>query len=394
MSRQYYSGRDLRRAITIEDLRQMARRRLPEFCFEYLEGGAEDELTLAANRRAFQAIGFVPRQLVKVDQVSTATTLFGRPLATPMIVAPTGFNGMLWPAADRALARLAAEQGCISALSTAASDSIEQVAAAIADQPAARAWFQLYMLTRPGLTERLLERAKAANCEALVLTTDLVWLGNREWDRRNFVRPQVLSLRRKLEVLRHPRWLLRTLWPHGLPSFGNLDEFLPAENRSAQGGAQFLGTQMTRTLDWHTVAWLRQAWPGKLILKGILRSDDALRAVDHGVDGIVISNHGGRQLDGSIASLAALPAIAERCQGKLALILDGGIRRGSDIAKALTLGADAVMVGRALLYGMAAAGPAGAAHAFAIVQGEFERTMGQLGCADLRALERSLLSEA
>ena len=166
MSRQYYSGRDLRRAITIEDLRQMARRRLPEFCFEYLEGGAEDELTLAANRRAFQAIGFVPRQLVKVDQVSTATTLFGRPLATPMIVAPTGFNGMLWPAADRALARLAAEQGCISALSTAASDSIEQVAAAIADQPAARAWFQLYMLTRPGLTERLLERAKAANCAA------------------------------------------------------------------------------------------------------------------------------------------------------------------------------------------------------------------------------------
>lgn len=392
MSRSYYSGRNLQRAITIEDLRRMARRRLPAFSYEYLEGGAEEEISLARNREAFHQIGFLPRQLVKVDEVSTATTLFGRPMKTPMIIAPTGFNGMLWPGADRALARLAAQQGFISTLSTAASDSIEQVAAEVEDVADARRWFQLYMLTQPGITERLLERAEKAGCEALMLTTDTVWLGNREWDRRNFIRPQVLSFRRKLEVLRHPAWLLRIMVPHGLPSFGNFDEFLPPQNRTAQGGAQFIGTYMSRSLDWNTVAWLRRQWKGRLILKGIMRCDDAQKAIDHGVDGIVISNHGGRQLDGSLGTLEALPAIAGRFKGKLALLLDGGIRRGTDIAKAVTLGADAVMVGRALLYGMAAAGPAGARHAWEILQTELTRTLGQLGCASLDQLDESLLS--
>ena len=275
---------------------------------------------------------------------------------------------------------------CLSTLATARP---REVAAAA---PGGRRWFQLYMLTQPGITERLLERAEKASCEALVLTTDTVWLGNREWDRRNFIKPQVLSFRRKLEVLTHPEWIWRTMVPHGLPSFGNFDEFLPPQNRTAQGGAQFIGTYMARDLTWETVAWLRSQWKGKLILKGIMRSDDAQKALDHGVDGIIISNHGGRQLDGSLGTLEALPAIAERYKGKLALLLDGGIRRGTDIAKAVTLGADAVMVGRALLYGMAAAGPRGASHAYGILLSELQRTLGQLGCARLDQLEPSLLS--
>lgn len=391
MTRYRYQGRDYRRAITIEDLRLMAQRALPAFSFEYLEGGAEEEITLQRNRSAFHRIGFLPRQLVKVDQVDSRTSLFGRPLSQPLIVSPTGFNGMLWPGADSALARLAAEKGFISVLSTASSDSIEQVAAATAHVPDARRWFQLYMLTQSGITEQLIARAHQAGCEALVLTTDTVCIGNREWDRRNFARPQVLTLRRKLEVLRHPRWMLRTMFPHGLPSFGNIDEYLPPENRTAQGGAHYLSTYMARDLDWHTVDWLRKQWPGKLLLKGILRVDDGEKAIDHGVDGLIISNHGGRQLDGAVSPLEALPGFVERFKGRLPLLLDGGVRRGTDIAKAVALGADAVMGGRALLYGVAAGGAEGAAHAHQILYTELVRTLGQLGCARLDQLCREHL---
>jgi (S)-mandelate dehydrogenase len=381
--RRYHSGPDFRRAHSIAELAQMARRRLPHFAWEYLEGGAEEEFTLARNRNAFADIRLLPRTLVPSHVTDTGRALLGQALPLPMAIGPTGYNGMLYRDADIHLARAATERGLPFTLSTVSTNSLEQIMAAV---PEVNLWFQLYCMREPTVQDDLLQRAQAVGCQTLLLTSDAVLLGNREWDKRNFTRPRQLSLRNKLDVLAHPRWIRQALWPHGMPSMANLDRYLPADQRNAAGAAHFIGAQMETVLDWDYLARLRDRWPQRLLLKGVLHPADAERAVALGLDGIVVSNHGGRQLDGVPASIECLPAIAAVAKGKLAILLDSGIRRGTDILKACALGADAVLLGRATLYGVAAGGQPGAGHALDLLAHELRLALALLGQPDLSRL--------
>ncbi|HEX8594790.1 MAG TPA: alpha-hydroxy acid oxidase [Pseudomonas sp.] len=381
--RRYYTGSDFRRAQSIAELAAMARRRLPHFAWEYLEGGAEEELTLQRNRQAFADIGLLPKTLVPCSDVNTRRVIFGRELPLPIAIGPTGYNGMLHRDADIHLARAATERGLPFTLSTVSTRSMEQVVAAVPD---VNLWLQLYCLRDPLIQEDMLQRASAVNCQTLLLTSDAVLLGNREWDKRNFARPRQLSLRNKLDVLCHPRWLLQALWPQGMPSLANIECYLPADQRTASGGAHFMGAQMDTGLDWNYLARLRDRWSQRLVLKGVMHPADAEKAVALGLDGIVVTNHGGRQLDGVPASIDCLPAIAAVTKGKMTLLLDSGIRRGTDILKACALGADAVLLGRATLYGVAVGGQAGAGHALDLLADELRLALYLLGQPDLAAL--------
>ncbi|HEY0289255.1 MAG TPA: alpha-hydroxy acid oxidase [Pseudomonas sp.] len=381
--RRYHSGPDFRRAHSIAELAQMAHRRLPHFAWEYLEGGAEEELTLARNRQAFADINLLPHTLVPCHGTETRRTMFNHEWPLPMAIGPTGYNGMLYHDADIHLARAATERGLPFTLSTVSTSSLEQIVAAV---PEVNLWFQLYCMSDPQVQDDLLQRANAVGCQTLLLTSDAVLLGNREWDKRNFARPRQLSLRNKFDVLCHPRWIRQAVWPQGMPSMANLDRYLPADQRNAAGAAHFIGAQMEKTLDWDYLARLRDRWPQRLLLKGVLHPADAEKAVALGLDGIVVSNHGGRQLDGVPASIDCLPAIAAVAKGKLAILLDSGIRRGTDILKACALGADAVLLGRATLYGVAVAGQAGAAHALDLLTNELHLALTLLGQPDMSRL--------
>lgn len=389
--RRYHAGPDFLRAHSIAELAHMAQRRLPHFAWEYLEGGAEEELTLRRNRQAFAEVSLLPRTLVPWETPDTRRTLFGREQALPMAIAPTGYNGMLHRDADIHLARAATERGLPFSLSTVSTSSMEQIVAAV---PEVNLWFQLYSMTDPKVQEDLLQRAEAVGCKTLLLTTDAVLLGNREWDKRNFARPRQLSLRNKLDVLRHPRWIKQALWPHGMPSMANLDRYLPADQRNAAGAAHFIGEKMEKRLSWDFLARLRERWPHRLLLKGVMHPQDAEQAVKLGLDGIVVTNHGGRQLDGVPATLDCLPAIVEVARGKLSIILDSGIRRGTDILKACALGADAVLLGRATLYGVAVGGQAGAGHALDLLSNELRLALTLLGQPDLNQLRASRQPDA
>lgn len=389
--RRYHAGPDFLRAHSIAELAHMARRRLPHFAWEYLEGGAEEELTLKRNRQAFAEVSLLPRTLIPWETPDTRRTLFGREQALPMAIAPTGYNGMLHRDADIHLARAATERGLPFSLSTVSTRSMEQIVAAVPD---VNLWFQLYSMTDPKVQEDLLQRAEAVGCKTLLLTTDAVLLGNREWDKRNFARPRQLSLRNKLDVLRHPRWIKQALWPHGMPSMANLDRYLPADQRNAAGAAHFIGEKMEKHLSWDFLARLRERWPHRLLLKGVMHPQDAEHAVKLGLDGIVVTNHGGRQLDGVPATLDCLPAIVEVARGKLSIILDSGIRRGTDILKACALGADAVLLGRATLYGVAVGGQAGAGHALDLLSNELRLALTLLGQPDLNQLRASRQPDA
>lgn len=384
--RRYHAGPDFTRAHSIAELAHMARRRLPHFAWEYLEGGAEQELTLARNRQAFAEVSLLPRTLVPWQTPDTRRAFLGRELPLPMAIAPTGYNGMLHRDADIHLARAASERGLPFSLSTVSTSSLEQIVAAVPD---VELWFQLYSMTDPQVQEDLLRRAEAVGCRTLLLTSDAVLLGNREWDKRNFARPRQLRLRNKLDVLRHPRWIKQTLWPHGMPSMANLDRYLPADQRNASGAAHFIGEKMEKQLSWDFLARLRERWPHRLLLKGVMHPQDAEQAVKLGLDGIVVTNHGGRQLDGVPASLDCLPAIVEVAKGKLSILLDSGIRRGTDILKACALGADAVLLGRATLYGVAVGGQAGVGHALDLLSNELRLALTLLGQPDLNHLRVS-----
>lgn len=386
--RRFHTGTELSRVHSIAELADMARRRLPYFAWEYLSGGAEAELTLGDNLRAFSAWGLHARAMVPCHVPDTGRALFGRVLPVPMLIGPTGYNGLLHRDADIHLARAATTRGLPFTLSTASNVSLEQIAAAV---PGVDLWFQLYAMRDPKVQGDLLHRAAAVGCRTLVLTSDAMVLGNREWDRRNFARPRQLSWRNKLDVLRHPRWLKQVMWPAGLPGMGNLQAYLPESERNALGSMAFIGKQMDTLLDWDMLARLRDAWDGRLLLKGVLHPADAEAALALGLDGIVVSNHGGRQLDGALSSLDALAAIAPVVAGKLSLLLDGGIRRGSDIVKAVALGADAVLLGRATLYGVAVAGTAGAGKALDLLSDELKLSLNLMGCSHLNHLDRNAL---
>jgi (S)-mandelate dehydrogenase len=386
LKRRHYRGFDHRRAIDIEDLRCIARRRLPAFVREYLEGGSEDERTLDRNREALREVRFVHRALVDVSQRSSETKIFGQPSALPIVIGPTGFNGLLWKHADIALARAAKAAGIPFVASTVSSDPLDKIA-----REAGRLWFQLYVVKDREAVDSLIARADHAGCEALAVTVDVPVMGNRCWDARNYSGRLKLSLRAKLDVLLHLRWLFGVFFPSGLPSFGNLDEFFPPDRRNALDGARYMGTQLNSVLAWDDVARLRDRWPRRFVIKGLLAKADVERALSIGADGVVLSNHGGRQLDGEVSALDVLPEIARTVDRRLAIMIDGGFRRGGDIAKALALGADAVLLGRAALYGVAAAGEAGASHALQILGAELDRVLALLGCSKVSELDPGCL---
>jgi (S)-mandelate dehydrogenase len=382
VQRRLYTGRQLHRAHSIEDLRAMAARRVPNFCFEYIEGGAEEEATLRRNRAAFQDIAFRPRALVDVSRRDIGIHLFGRRSAAPFMIGPTGFSGLLAHEGDLALARAAARADIPFILSNASTVPLERVV----ETAGARVWMQVYMYRTRAFVARLAERAEHAGVEALVVTVDSAIYGKREWDLRNYARPLQLDWRNTLDVLAHPRWMMDVLWPHGMPRFANLGDLLPPGKDSVSGAASALAKELDPSLSWEDLRWLRDRWPGRLIIKGLLHPEDALQAVAMGADGVVLSNHGGRQLDGAVSAMNVLPEVVQVVNGRLAILLDGGFRRGSDIVKALALGADAVLVGRATTWGLAAGGGPGVDRAIDILINEVDRVVGLLGCDSLAAL--------
>ncbi len=371
------------RAYSIEDLRTLAYQRLPQAVFDFFDGGSEDEGTLRDNRAAYQRVRLMPKVLVNVSQVDTSVDILGFQSTLPFAVAPTGAVGFGWRGGDVAIARAAAAFGIPYALSTSATALIER----IATEAQGHQWFQCYILNRRDFTLSLIERARVAGYEALMITVDLPVGGKRERDFRNdFSIPFKFTPKNVLDFASRPRWALDMLF-HGVPSLENLEGFAPAA-QSASAQASSVGRNYDPTFDWDRLQEIRDVWKKPLIVKGIVRPDDAARAAAMGVDAIVVSNHGGRQLDDGIATLDALPGVVAAVGDKATVMVDGGIRRGRDIVKALALGARAVLVGRATLYGACAGGEAGAYRAIEILREELVRTMQLCGVpriADIRA---------
>lgn len=365
--------------ISIEDLRRQARRRLPRAVFEFIDGAAEDEFSLRANRRQFEDVQFRQRILIGTRKREQSVELFGRRFAAPFGIGPTGLAGMAWPGAELALARAAAAAGVPFTLGTFACARIEDIAAATQGPK----WFQLYILRDRGLSRALAERALAAGYEALVVTADCPVSGKRERDPRNdFSIPLRLTPRNTVDVLRRPGWLTKTLRA-GLPLPLNLIDARRGRS-DAQTLSAFAAEQLDSSVTWNDIADVRRFWPGPLVVKGVLTAEDARRTLAVGGNGIVVSNHGGRQLDTAVSPLSVLQEIADAVEGQLAILCDSGFRRGGDVVKAIALGADFVLLGRATLYGVAAAGEAGAVRALEIIREEVDRVLALLGCASIQ----------
>jgi len=385
--RRPFTSSRIERALNIGHLREIARRRVPHFAFEYVEGGAEDEVSLKGNRSAFEAYRFVPNTLVDTMNRHQRTELFGREISTPLVIAPTGMNGILRYQGDLLLARAAARARIPFCLSTVSTMRLETVA----EQAGGRLWMQLYVMRDRKMAEAIVRRAHAAGYEALVFTTDANVFGYREWDRRNYVAPGKPTFRNLLDMLRHPSWLTEVVLRHGMPAFVNFAPFLPPEQASAIGGSTIIPNMFGPSITWDDIHWLRSIWDRKLLIKGVLSVPDAERAASLGCDGVVLTNHGGRQLDCCVAPIDMVPDVARAVGGKMTIIVDSGFRRGNDVVKALALGADAVMLGRATLYGLAAAGEQGVTRALEILTGEIDRTLGHLGVNSVKELGPHLL---
>ncbi|WP_241021481.1 alpha-hydroxy acid oxidase [Burkholderia sp. Ac-20353] len=373
-------------AHSIEDLRKLARRRVPRGVFDFFDGGAEDEITLRENREGFKRISLRPRLLENVENPDISTTILGATAAAPIVIAPTGAIGAGWPKADVAIARTAARLGVPYTLSTTATSSIET----IADEAGGRLWFQLYTLRDKAFTGKLLERAAAADYEALVVTLDLATGGKRERDLRNrFTVPFRMSWRTAFDFASRPGWCLQVL-RHGQPRFENLVGFEGNRDPRAAIAAK-VGQNLDASFDWEALLRLRDRWPRNLLVKGVLRGEDAARLCNLGVDGVWVSNHGGRQLDGAVAAADVLPEIIHALRGRIPVVIDSGVRRGVDIVKALALGASAVAIGRATLYGVTAGGEAGAERALAILTDELRRAMRLCGTACVSDIDSTLV---
>jgi (S)-mandelate dehydrogenase len=388
--RRFRRSGDVSRAVTVEDLRAMAHRRMPDFALEYLEGGAEDEAAVARNVAAWGEWRLTHRSLVDVKRRDLSRTLFGRRMALPVAVAPTGLNAVFWPHADLRLAEAAAEAGVPFAQSTMSNDRMERVARV----PGLRYWWQLYVFGPREVRNTLIDRARDAGCEALVVTVDAQIFGNREWYERHMSGPSSLDWGTRFDALCHPRWLAQGILTHGMPRFENVTEFLPKDKRGLFESARWIRSEMDLALTWDTIARIRERWPRRLIVKGLLDVAGVVKAAEIGADAVAISNHGGRQLDWTVAPVELLPAARKAVGDRIAIIVDGGIRRGTDVVKALALGADAVFAGRAVLYGLAAGGRAGAKRSLDILRGEFDRDLGLLGARSLADLDPSLLVPA
>ena len=387
LKRKLYSGNDFRKAVSIDDLHEIARRRIPNFALEYVVGGAENENSLSWNQEALKSIRFIPNTLVDTSSRKLPINLFDKESSSPLIIAPTGLNGMLQHRADVSLAHAAKNNNIPFCLSTVSNVSLEDVA----QEAGGRLWMQLYVMSDRDITRDILKRAENENYEALIFTTDANVFGNREWDKRNYRAPAKLTMRNMMDVACHPRWMFDVLVPHGIPRFENIVKFMPPEAKTAKGGVAIFPKLFAPDISWDEVSWLREKWPRKLILKGILNAADAVRAAELGCDGIIISNHGGRQLDSCVAPIEVLPEIVEAVGDRMTIIVDSGFRRGTDVLKAIALGANAVMIGRATLLGLAAGGQDGVNHALSILTTEIDRALGQLGCNSLDELHSEML---
>ena len=377
-------------AVNIADLRRLALRRLPRGVFNYIDGGAEDEVTLRANADAYRRWHFAPRVLTDVSRVDTSTTLLGRRLPFPLVLAPTGFTRMADPDGELAVARAAARAQIPYSLSTVATRSIEEVALA-SDGPH---WFQLYVLRDRGLVRELVQRAAAAGYDALMPTVDIPVPGRRERDvRHGFTLPPQLGLGTIVDGILHPGWTWRFIRSDPIV-FSNVRGRSPSDGSTPVALADYISSQFDPGFTWSDLEWLRGAWDGALVVKGIQTVADARIAADHGCDAIVLSNHGGRQLDGAPPVLDLVAPVVDAVGERVAVICDGGVRRGGDIVKALALGAHACMAGRAYLYGLGAGGEAGVDYAISLLAAEMSRTMALLGCRTVAQLSRAHLTRA
>lgn len=369
--------------INIADLREAAERRIPKVVFDYLDGGADGEVTLKENCRVFDDVVFRPRQAVKLAECRLATRVLDFDLSFPAILAPVGYSRMMHPGGEVAAAAAAGEAGTIYTLSTVSGHKLEHVRAASRGP----VWFQLYLVGGREAAEAALERAAKAGFSALVVTVDTAVAGNRERDIRNGMK-QLLggSLFSRLpffwQFLERPGWLTQYFFDGGRPELENV--VIPGKGPMPLVG---VGDALARAVvTWEDFRWIREIWKGPILTKGVLSGDDARRAIDEGSAGVVVSNHGARQLDTVSSTLRALPEVVEAVRGQAEVLMDGGIRRGADIAKALCLGAKAVLIGRAYAYGMAAAGQAGVARAMEILRADLERTLRLLGCPKVSEL--------
>lgn len=370
----------------IMDLRALAQRRVPRAFFEYADRGSYDESTLHENRAALARIRLRQRVMINVDDRSLATQIIGQPVSMPLAIAPTGLTGLQHGSGEIHGARAAARAGIPFCLSTMSICSIEQVKAAT-ETPF---WFQVYVMRDRGFTRELIQRAQAAGCSALMLTADLTVQGQRHREIKNGLSvPPKITLRNILDIASKPRWAWNVLRAPSR-SFGNLEGRIGGAD-SLTTLAQWIADQFDPTLSWHDLEWIRELWPGKLIVKGIMDARDARLAVEHGVDAIVVSNHGGRQLDGASATIDVLPSIVEAVGDRLEVLFDGGITSGQDLFKALALGARAGLIGKAFLYGLGAMGEAGVDRAVAIIRRELSVTMALTGQRDARHISADVL---
>jgi L-lactate dehydrogenase (cytochrome) len=377
------------RVINIADLRQLAQRRLPKVVFDYLDGGADDEFTLRENCRAFDDIIFRPRNAVALGACDLTTRVLGQTLSLPAMLAPVGYSRLMHPRGEIAAASVAGRAGTGYILSTISGHKLENVKAATTGP----VWYQLYIVGGRDSAEGAIERARAAGYSALVLTVDTPVAGLRERDVRNGMKALLgdspfAKIPYLPNILAHPGWLTSFLLDGGVPPLHNI--VIPGKGPMPL--IDVAEALARATVTWDDLRWIRQVWPGPIVVKGILVADDARRAVEEGAAAVVVSNHGGRQLDSVSASLQALPEIVNAVGNQTEVLMDGGIRRGSDIVKAICLGARAVLVGRAYAYGLAAAGEAGVSRALEILRDDVERTLRLLGCESIARLNSSYIS--
>jgi L-lactate dehydrogenase (cytochrome) len=379
--------RRLARSASIDDLRTIAKRRLPRGVFDYIDGGAEDERTMAANQAAFARRTFHPRVLREVGEVDPSTTLLGKPLPFPLVLAPTGFTRIADPQGELAVARAADRAGIPYSLSTMSTRSIEEVSAV----NGGRKWFQVYVWRDRGLVKDLIDRAARAGYEALIFTVDTTVLGRRERDvRSGFTLPPKIGLDTLIDGILHPGWTWAFVRAEPI-LFANLSGSSVEDGNTAVSLAVQVNSQFDPTLSWADVEWMRSVWDGPIVIKGIQTVADAVLAADAGVDAIALSNHGGRQLDTAPAILDLVAPCVDAVGDRIEIICDGGVRRGSDIVKAVALGARACMAGRAYLYGLGAAGELGVDHVLHLLDTDVRRVMALLGASRISDLNRELV---
>jgi isopentenyl diphosphate isomerase/L-lactate dehydrogenase-like FMN-dependent dehydrogenase len=374
--------------VNISDLRRLAKRRLPRAVFDYIDGGADGEVTLAENTRVFDTVTFRPRCAVAIPQCELGTTVLGIPVSMPILLAPVGSSRMFYPRGEEVAAQQAGLAGTIYILSTLSGCRLEDVKRATSGP----AWYQLYLVGGRDAARAAIARAKAAGFSALVVTIDTPVAGLRERDVRNGTKELLARTPAMFQYLwqflARPGWLLDTVGDGGLMKFPNV---VPPETGQPFPYADITVALEQTTVTWDDMAWIRDAWGGPIIIKGVLTGDDARRAVDEGASAVVVSNHGARQLDTVSSTLRALPDVVAAVQGKTEVLMDGGVRRGGDVAKAICLGARAVMVGRAYAYGLGAGGGAGVARAIEILRSDYTRTLKLLGCPGTSNLDASYI---